>query len=142
MSIGTQINNIISILITITILWYVNNLDRKKCDCAMTWYHKYIIYFSVVIIILTLLTFIEKGSILVNQIINKYKILFVIYGVYFLAYLFYIVSLLFYFMKLKNSDCKCAEDWKQWMLLIPVIIFILSFIIGFYQGFKKNIKQS
>jgi len=134
-----KVNQILSIIITSIILLYVIELDKKECDCALNWYHKFIMYFSKIVIILNVI-FLFSNMTAINHLVNKYKLLFLLFGIYFLANIVYIISLLFYFLKLKESKCRCSDNWKQWALIIPVIIFSITFIFGFISGFKQNFK--
>ena len=134
------LNNVISLVISIVILWYVIELEINQCECAIHWNQKFIKYFTpVIILFIILMMTIEKRGI--KNILMKNNYLLPIFALYIIINLVYLVNLIFYFIRLKRETCVCAENWKQWALIIPSVIFTITFVIGFYIGFKKAIQN-
>jgi hypothetical protein len=134
------IGNVISLLITAGILWYVIELDKKECECAVHWNQRFIKYFSPIVIVFILVIMVI-GKPGVKSVLVNHNFLVPIFALYVLTHLAYIINMVVYFIRLRTDNCECAEDWKQWLLIVPSIMFVITFIIGFYFGFKQAIQN-
>ena len=134
------ISNVVSLLITLGILWYVIELDKKQCECAVHWNQRFIKYFSPIVILFIIIMMIV-GKLGIKNALERFTILVPVFALYILANIAFIINMIVYFIRLRTDNCECAEDWKQWLLIIPGIMFTITFVIGFYLGFKRAIKQ-
>ena len=134
------LNNVISLVILITILWYVIELEIINCECAIHWCQKFIKYFTPIIIIFIILVM-NLGKRGITNILMRNKYWSTVFTFYIITNLAFLAFLIIYFIRLKRENCECAENWKQWILIIPGVLFTLTFLIGFYVGFKNAIQN-
>jgi hypothetical protein len=102
------------------VLSWINKLERK-CKCSEDWRRDYIKYYSIILIVISLLS--ASGFHLKNV------PLFVVIG---LAGLVNLGSILSYIPDLKKNQCDCAieNDWRDnfifWWILISLIFTVLG----------------
>jgi hypothetical protein len=102
------------------VLSWINKLERK-CKCSEDWRRDYIKYYSIILIVTSLLS--ASGFHLKNVPI------FVVIG---LAGLVNLGSILSYIPDLKKKQCDCAieNDWRDnfifWWILISLIFTVLG----------------
>ena len=102
------------------VLSWINKLERK-CKCSEDWRRDYIKYYSIILIVISLLS--ASGFHLKNVPI------FVVIG---LAGLVNLGSILSYIPDLKKKQCDCAieNDWRDnfifWWILISLIFTVLG----------------
>lgn len=131
----------VTLVLTLIILLYVLELEKKDCKCAINGHQQFIKYFSPVVIVVTLLT-IMVGRNGMKNIFKTNKVALPIFVIYALVNIVYVVNLIVYFFKLRKRECDCARDWKEWVLIVPGVFFMISFIIGFYTGFKRAVENN
>jgi len=119
---------LIPVILTAVILRYVLELEKKQCECALKWQHKFIKYFAPVVILVSLIMLLVSPQ-SVSSALKSNRLLGTLYVVYFTVYLVYVINLVLYFLKLRYSQCECARDWKQYGLLYPVIGFALVLLL-------------
>jgi uncharacterized membrane protein YecN with MAPEG domain len=132
-----QISSLFFVLLYSIFLYYILELNKKKCYCSKSWEQTYIKYFSILIIFLNLLKLFFPSNTLLIKIAG---IIFFIGGIIF------IISVFKYIKKLKKENCKCSQNWKKttlniysWCLLIIFSFsFILPIITGFFVLFLSN----
>ena len=102
------------------VLSWINKLERK-CKCSEDWRRDYIKYYSIILIITSLLSAAGFQP--------KNVPLFVVIG---LAGLVNLGSILSYIPDLKKKQCDCAieNDWRDnfifWWILISLIFTVLG----------------
>jgi hypothetical protein len=102
------------------VLSWINKLERK-CKCSEDWRRDYIKYYSIILIVTSLLS--------AAGIHPKNVPLFVVIG---LAGLVNLGSILSYIPDLKKKQCDCAieNDWRDnfifWWILISLIFTVLG----------------
>ncbi len=57
----------------------------------------------------------------------------------FIGIIYYII-LVKYFLMLKNTECKCSENWKKKIFLYPIIVISLILIVLIFITSKETIK--
>ena len=122
---------VITIIIQLMIFSYILGLEKDKCACSKSWMRNFIKIMSYLLVVL--------NAILIILIINDPKLsliemipldlLKVLLLIYVLVSLFYSVTCIVYFFRLHaKKDCKCAEHWKRYLLLLPLIGLTILFI--------------
>ena len=102
------------------VLSWINKLERK-CKCSEDWRRDYIKYYSIILIVTSLLSAAGFHP--------KIVPLFVVIG---LAGLVNLGSILSYIPDLKKKQCDCAieNDWRDnfifWWILISLIFTVLG----------------
>jgi hypothetical protein len=102
------------------VLSWINKLERK-CKCSEDWRRDYIKYYSIILIVTSLLS--------ASGFHPKNVPLFVVIG---LAGLVNLGSILSYIPDLKKKQCECAieNDWRDnfifWWILISLIFTVLG----------------
>jgi hypothetical protein len=102
------------------VLSWINKLERK-CKCSEDWRRDYIKYYSIILIVTSLLS--------ASGFHPKNVPLFVVIG---LAGLVNLGSILSYIPDLKKKQCDCAieNDWRDnfifWWILISLIFTVLG----------------
>ncbi len=123
---------LIMLLYNLLVLGYIMNLEGKRCNCISDWRHDFIKYFSIAIIIWSLLTvaFNLKGS------TNEFVML--LRGVIMFASLINLWCLYTYVGDLDKTQCKCAVEKQKDMhyflyiwryVLVGFLIFALLAVI-------------
>ena len=127
------------ILANAFILYYVIDMEKKKCECSESWIRNYIKVVSVLIIGINVLVIVYPNFInVLSKNIKKNKILHLLLILLNLVILTYVVLIVVYYIKLNQlQDCKCSENWKRYALLyplvfmVPIIVFILyNLVLG------------
>jgi len=124
--------NIISTIINILIIYYLNNLEHNYCDCIHDWRHNYIKYAAVFFLFIDLLIVNDIDFENIYEIISIVKIVF-------------LISFYTYIRDLDITKCECAvvkqkqlhkflNIWRYVIIIVPFII--LLFIIIFISSSK------
>ena len=94
------LNDVISLVISIIIFWYVIELEIIHCECAFHWNQKFIKYFTpfIILFIILMMTIEKRG---IRNILMKNNYLLPIFALYIITNLVYSVNLIFYFIRLK-----------------------------------------
>ena len=125
---------IIGIAANVIILLYVLELEKEKCACSENWKRDYIKYWSIIVIISTVIgllmpSLLDPKKIMINSLHKLY------FGISLLAGLFYTITLIVYYIQLNNKKkCLCSKDWKKHFMIYPVVMIALSFIFVFILG--------
>ena len=129
-----QIVAVFRIIIFSVFLSYVLNLEKDKCKCSKGWERNYIKYFSLLVIIFSLIE--------IFSIETFYK-LHVIHYIIGLGSVIFIYSIIKYVHELKKEDCQCSTNWKRSLLnlyaWIEIAIIIISIILIFFM--RNRIKS-
>jgi hypothetical protein len=114
---------LISVVVNSLILKYVLENEDEKCECALTFEHNFIKYFSAIVIFMAFVSILFKDEMMKAILSSKNgpKIFMAVYG---LLSLVYSIILLVHFFKLRQS-CKCSEDAKQYVMLYPLLVVVL-----------------
>ena len=115
----------VTLLITGTILYYLNYLKTIDCKCSLTFQRNYIFYYTVVLFVMNLLTicFQEKLKELA-LIILPFSIILLIAGI------INIVYTIEYVQDMKKQNCKCSESIIRDLMFIFAIL--QSFVISIF----------
>jgi len=131
------IGSIIYIIFSGIILKYITELEEDVCVCSNYWYRDFIKYFtSLIVILLIPYIFAQKKFLMF---INNNFSLAILSIVKFIGIIYYII-LVKYFLMLKNTECKCSNNWKQKLFLYPIIMVSLMLIVLIFITSKETIK--
>jgi hypothetical protein len=131
------VGSIIYLCFSGIILQYVNDLEENVCVCSNHWYREFIKYFtSLMVVIIIPYIFAQKKFL--RYIDNNISIL-LLSIIKFVGIIYYAV-LVKYFIMLKNTECKCSENWKRRIFLYPIIVFSLMMIVLIFFTTKATIK--
>lgn len=127
----------ISIAFPLVALFWIDKLEKTKCECSDNWERQYMkgyLYFIISFVAINiLLTIILRMNIytIINNIFGKIVLFVVIYLLIF-AGLSYTVITIDYITKLKNIDCKCSEDMKREVTYIFQIVIASLYALIFF----------
>lgn len=128
-------SNVFSLLMTLiiqgSIIYYLYNLEDKDCNCIRDWRHNFIKYYSMTVVIISLLTFILND--------NK-KIILYVNMILFSLTLVNLYAFFTYIGDLNQTKCSCAIDkqstlnsfmnFLRWLQLIGVIVVIILIVFS------------
>jgi len=125
--------NIITIIVTIFIIYYLINLEHNYCDCIRDWRHNYIKYTAIFSLFIDLL-------LLLNTEISN------ISGILIILQIIYVYAFYTYIRDLDNTKCECAVVKQEklhkflniWRYLIVIFSISILFIAGFYMIYVMN----
>ena len=117
------------------ILYYIYQLEKKKCNCAINWKHKFIKYVAPILIGSSILLFIYK--VIMNSLEKTGQdctigcIIFnILSGIIALIALIYITILLVYYFEIRKSNCECAKECTHYLMVYPIISIVLAILSG------------
>jgi membrane-associated PAP2 superfamily phosphatase len=113
--------SLMTIVLFSYILTYLYKLETTGCKCAEDWRRKYILVFSLLVILISVCDLIvihlfPKGWEALSKFVS------IINKVYLVAAVLFVIFTFQYVMKLKKIKCACSEDVAQDILLIVAII--------------------
>jgi|TARA_Y100000389_G_scaffold193749_1_gene222875 hypothetical protein len=139
-------SSLFALIINLLALSWLDKLNKINCPCSQNWMHKYIKYYLLITIPISLIGIVIN----IYAYFNNYTIvdlysndLYVFFRRLILPFIFIfglanIVIVILFINKLKKMNCECSEDIKReiyWIYNIVVAsviaIFILFSIIGF-----------
>ena len=130
-------SSLIYLAICFAILKYVVNLEETSCECSNYWYRDFIKYYTAIIILFIIPYLINQQKVL-KFIYNDISIFFITL-LKFIGIVYYVVMVK-YFMMLKNTDCKCSDNWKKKLFLYPIIFTSLAIMVVIFFMTKESIK--
>jgi hypothetical protein len=109
----------LTLIISGTILYYLNHLKNIDCKCSLTFQRNYIFYYTIVVFVINLFTicFQDKLKELALMIL-PISILLLIAGI------INIVYTIEYVQDMKKQNCKCSESMIRDLMFIIVILQI------------------
>jgi len=116
-----KIANLVKAIIFSVFLYYINHLENIKCFCSDEWRRYYIKYYSIFVILISILEILSK-----EYLFQSFLNLIVSIGG-----LIFLYSVITYIQKLKKKHCECSEDWKRMLLNIFAMIAIIAMILEF-----------
>ena len=122
---------IIGIAANVIILLYVLELEKERCACSKNWKRDYIKYWSIVVIISTVI------GLLMPSLLDPKKIMknSLHISISALAGLFYTITLIVYYIQLhKKKNCICSQDWKKHFMIYPIAMIAITFAFVFILG--------
>ena len=131
------IGSIVYLCFSVIILKYINDLEDDVCVCSNHWYRDFVKLFTSLLIILVIPYIFSQKKFL--RFINNNISIFILSIIKFIGIIYYIV-LVKYFVMLKNTECKCSENWKRKLFLYPIIVFSLMMIVLIFFTTKATIK--
>ena len=136
------LSNLFVLAANVFILYYVVDMEKRKCDCSDSWMRDYIKIVSSLIITFMLLMIVipnlqQKTGMLImkNKLARLLLLAWVIVGLVYLG-----VILTYYYRLNKDESCDCSENWKRYALLYPLVSLFLSVVIGLLIYINKSKK--
>ena len=112
---------VIRIIIFSVFLSYILNLEKDRCQCSKGWERSYIKYFSLTIIIFSLIEIIFS---------KVYYKLIMVHNILGLGSIIFIYAVLKYVHDLKKEDCECSINWKRSLLNFYAWMTIALLLVG------------
>ena len=131
------IGSVVYLCFSIIILKYINDLEEDVCVCSNRWYRDFVKTFTAILIVISIPYILSQKKFL--RFINNNISILILSIIKFIAIVYYIV-LVKYFVMLKNTECKCSENWKRKIFLYPIIVFSLMMIVLIFFTTKATIK--
>jgi hypothetical protein len=131
------IGSVVYLCFSIIILKYINDLEEDVCVCSNHWYRDFVKTFTSILIVIVIPYILSQKKFI--RFINNNISILILSILKFIAIVYYIV-LVKYFVMLKNTECKCSENWKRKIFLYPIIIFSLMMIVLIFFTTKATIK--
>ena len=125
------------IIMSILIIKYIIDLENNNCECSNYWYRDFIKYYTSLLIIILLIYILNQTQIL-NILKNNNLLIFLLSIIKFITIIYFAILILD-FLKLKNSDCRCSNNWKRKMFLYPILIFSIVMIILLFFMIKYSV---
>ncbi len=130
--------DLIIVVINITILYYLNALEKKHCMCIRDYRHNLLKISSIILIICAIsISYINNTS-------NIYRIISIIYQLVFIINFF---TMFTYIRDLNKTKCNCAlhdvrytNNFLYYYRYIVVFVILLYFIATIY--IIRNIKPA
>jgi len=117
----------ITLIVSGTILYYLNHLKNIDCKCSLTFQRNYIFYYTIVIFIINLCTICFQDKLKeLSLVILPISIILLIAGI------INIVYTLEYVQDMKKQNCKCSESMIRDLMFIIVILQISVWAIVFF----------
>ena len=138
-----MLNSFIAIAANAFILYYVVDMEKRKCDCSDSWMRDYIkIVSSLIITYMVLMMTIPNLQQKISMLFMKNVVVRLLLLAWTIIGLVYVGVVLTYYYKLnKDESCDCSENWKRYALLYPLVMFVISFVIGFLTVKKIKSKK-
>ena len=133
-------NVLVSIALQAIILKYVLENEKNNCECALSWHHRFIKFFSPILIVMLFVNLLFSKELmgLRNKKNPVAKLLMVLLSLFAFLSFVYSIILIVYFFVLQVKDCKCSEDWKRYALVAPIIVIaILLLVLLFFRLLMK-----
>lgn len=135
-------SQIISIVFSIIVYKYLDNLEKIQCTCALTDNRKYIMYYLLVGIAVSIsypICVITNSKTLSNMCFYIYTIM-VFVSIVFSIYAFQ------YIHKLREDNCECSDsvvrDMYYYYFIVSFFIFCIAIVMITYSGFLKDLKKT
>jgi hypothetical protein len=125
------------IIMSSIIIKYVIELEKKNCECSNYWYRDFIKNVTCILVVIVIIYIFNQKKFL--TILKNSNILLLLTSILKFIGLIYFAILIIYFLKLKNSDCRCSNDWKRKTFLYPILIFSLAMILFIFFMMKHTI---
>ena len=122
-SLFPKIMPVFILLCNVGIFLYILEIEKEDCECSRNWKRDFAKYFSVVVMIYSLLVILFK-----NQL--KFAAYALVFRLYSLVALAYSIIILVYFTQLVVNKCECSKDWKRALLLYPVLSIPVAIIVS------------
>ena len=136
-------NVLVSIALQALILKYVLENEKNNCECALTWHHRFIKHFAPIVIVMLFVNLLFGKNLIQLRSSRKVpavKLLLVLLSVFALLSFVYSIVLLIYFIKLQIKDCKCADDWKRYALIAPLIFIAVILLLAIFISIMLRLK--
>ena len=125
-------NVLVSVALQAVILKYVLDNEKKNCECALSWHHRFIKFFAPILIVMLFVNLLfskELNSLRSKRSNPAVKLALLLLSIFTFLSFVYSIVLIIYFFKLQVKDCKCAEDWKRFALIAPVVVVAILVLI-------------
>ena len=124
-----QITSIIGLIFSGLIIYYLNNLEKIGCSCAITPQRNYIYYYTIVLVLFNVVNMFLLPSMNKNIIksfliiMGPLALLLLIGGIINVVYTIQFVQ------DMKQKNCECSKSVFREMMFILSILQIISWII-------------
>lgn len=125
------VNSILTIALLCFIYVYLNSLEAKGCECAMTPNSNFIKSFTIFAIFYLLFTMFIPDSV-INENIGAQFVIFkkFIDLIFYIVFVYYLYLVFQYTRYLVNEKCKCSADMRRDIIMIGSLIeFALIFLL-------------
>ena len=126
-------NVLVSVALQAVILKYVLDNEKKNCECALSWHHRFIKFFAPILIVMLFVNLLfskELNSLRGKRNNPAVKLALLLLSIFTFLSFVYSIVLIIYFFRLQVKDCKCAEDWKRFALIAPVVVVAILVLIA------------
>lgn len=126
-------NVLVSVALQAVILKYVLDNEKKNCECALSWHHRFIKFFAPILIVMLFVNLLfnkELNSLRSKRNNPAVKLALLLLSIFTFLSFVYSIVLIIYFFRLQVKDCKCAEDWKRFALIAPVVVVAIIVLIA------------
>jgi hypothetical protein len=126
-------NVLVSVALQAVILKYVLDNEKKNCECALSWHHRFIKFFAPILIVMLFVNLLfskELNSLRGKRSNPAVKLALLLLSIFTFLSFVYSIVLIIYFFRLQVKDCKCAEDWKRFALIAPVVVVAILVLIA------------
>lgn len=110
-----------AVIIDIWIIYYLINLQRANCVCALGWRHTFVLFFWVASMLYTVAHVFRVQPVIGNMQLAVFMIAFSALNIW---------VVLSYISKLEREKCKCSEDIAR--DVIKVITIVRLFVYAFF----------
>lgn len=133
--------SVVSVVVYSIILNYVNKLEKESCDCSIDWRRTFIKSYSMIVIGLSISSFVVLlvGRDNILKLNSSLLIVFMtaIMLVDMLSIVYLYASLSFIY-KMNKIDCKCSENWKRTFMMVLAVVAVISRVVNLVSlAFKK-----
>jgi hypothetical protein len=135
--------------INIWILYYLVQLEKSHCECALGNKHRFIkLYLSIMIplTVLTIVFSIMRSSKLASMIQSHPTATYGIYMLLVLVQVVFIATVFLYIRELKATKCDCSQHHARtaleilnYIAIVMTVILLISFAILGNKGMKRII---
>ena len=132
---------LIGIVLSSLIIYYVTNLEKIGCECAMGYKRTYILAYNAVAILYGVFMLIF-GTDKVASILLKHPLLFIIPGLLGVAGIVNVVITLMFIEDMKKKNCDCSKSiYRDMMYVLAILQAIsigLAILFGGYAGYMYS----
>jgi hypothetical protein len=140
------LESIINIVLAVIVYKYLDNLKKIQCTCALTDNRKYIMYYLLASVLISVLYpivyfFSKKNS-------NILQVFLYIYGIVSLVSFLFSIYAFQYIHKLREDNCTCSDsivrDMYYYYLIVSFSMLCIGILFGAitYFGFLKDLKKT
>lgn len=108
-----------AVMIDLWIIYYLWNLQKIKCLCALEWRHTVILFYWTLSMLYTVAHIFKLGSVVTNPALSTFMITFSIFNIW---------VVLSYIKRLEEEKCKCSEHVARDVIKIITIVRMFMYV--------------